>query len=287
MSPGSAHTAGSPASAQPAKPVWPIGRRVRTDVHDARRSRSSSGCCNCAATERRGQDWLGPELGIPARTVGAILRRHQVPLLRECDPLTGEVIRASKATAVRYERPARRPGPHRRQEGRPHPRGRWLEGPRPQLSTAATTARGSATTTSTPRSTTTPGWPTPRSSTTRPDPPARRSCFGPPRFFASHGITVREVITDNAMNYTAPATSRPRSPASTPDTYHQAALPVAERQGRTLQPHHPGRVGLPQVYTSNDERTAALAPWLDYYNTRRRHSAIGGQPPISRLSPTS
>jgi transposase-like protein len=54
--------------------------------------------------ERRGQDWLGPELGIPARTVGAILRRHQVPLLRECDPLTGEVIRASKTTTLRYER---------------------------------------------------------------------------------------------------------------------------------------------------------------------------------------
>ncbi|MCW2738278.1 MAG: transposase, family [Nocardioides sp.] len=31
--------------------------------------------------ERRGQDWLGPELGIPARTVGAILHRHRVPLL--------------------------------------------------------------------------------------------------------------------------------------------------------------------------------------------------------------
>ena len=30
-------------------------------------------------SERRGQDWLGPELGIPARTVSAILRRHSVP----------------------------------------------------------------------------------------------------------------------------------------------------------------------------------------------------------------
>src|SRR4051794_27530844 len=58
--------------------------------------------------ERRGQDWLGPELGLPPRTVARILRRHQVPYLRECDPLTGEVIRASKATAVRYERD--RPG---------------------------------------------------------------------------------------------------------------------------------------------------------------------------------
>ncbi len=53
--------------------------------------------------ERRGQDWLGPELGVPARMVSAILRRHGVPYLRECDPLTGEVIRSSKVTAVRYE----------------------------------------------------------------------------------------------------------------------------------------------------------------------------------------
>jgi transposase len=58
--------------------------------------------------ERRGQDWLGPELGVPARTVSRVLRRHGVPYLRECDPLTGEVIRASKTTAVRYER--ERPG---------------------------------------------------------------------------------------------------------------------------------------------------------------------------------
>lgn len=54
--------------------------------------------------ERRGQDWLGPELGLPPRTVSRVLRRHRQPYLRECDPLTGEVIRSSKTTAVRYER---------------------------------------------------------------------------------------------------------------------------------------------------------------------------------------
>lgn len=57
---------------------------------------------------RRGQDWLGPHLGVPARTVSRILRRHDLPRLCECDPLTGEIIRASKTTAVRYERD--RPG---------------------------------------------------------------------------------------------------------------------------------------------------------------------------------
>ena len=53
---------------------------------------------------RRGQDWLGPELGVPARTVSRILRRHDVVRLAERDPLTGQVIQASKTTAVRYER---------------------------------------------------------------------------------------------------------------------------------------------------------------------------------------
>ncbi len=41
-----------------------------------------------------------------------------------------------------------------------------------------------------------------------------------------------------------------------------------------------------QVCTSNAERTAALAPWTEHYNTKRRRSALGGLPPISRLAPT-
>ncbi|MGH3525513.1 MAG: leucine zipper domain-containing protein, partial [Mycobacterium sp.] len=45
-------------------------------------------------TERRGQDWIAAELGVSARTVSAILRRHQMPYLRQCDPLTGAIIRA-------------------------------------------------------------------------------------------------------------------------------------------------------------------------------------------------
>ena len=55
--------------------------------------------------KRREQDWIGAELGLAPRAVSAILRRHHVSYLRECDPLTGEVIRASKTTAVRYEHP--------------------------------------------------------------------------------------------------------------------------------------------------------------------------------------
>jgi hypothetical protein len=58
--------------------------------------------------QRCGQDGIGAVLGIPPRTVGAILLRHHVPHLADCDPLTGELIRVSRQTARRYERS--RPG---------------------------------------------------------------------------------------------------------------------------------------------------------------------------------
>ena len=56
-----------------------------------------------------------------------------------------------------------------------------------------------------------------------------------------------------------------------------------ERLNRTLVTEWAYR----QVFLSNDDRCAALAPWLEHYNTERRHTALGGKPPISRLQPTS
>ncbi|QKV74824.1 helix-turn-helix domain-containing protein [Amycolatopsis sp. Hca4] len=46
--------------------------------------------------ERRGPAWLGCELGVPARTVSRVLARHQIPRLAALDPITGQVIRASR-----------------------------------------------------------------------------------------------------------------------------------------------------------------------------------------------
>lgn len=37
--------------------------------------------------QRRGQDWIGSQPGVAPRTVPRILRRNDVPYLRECDPL--------------------------------------------------------------------------------------------------------------------------------------------------------------------------------------------------------
>jgi transposase InsO family protein len=45
-----------------------------------------------------------------------------------------------------------------------------------------------------------------------------------------------------------------------------------ERLNRTLQTEWAYR----HPFTSNTERTAALATWIEYHNTQRRHSALGG-----------
>jgi transposase InsO family protein len=34
-----------------------------------------------------------------------------------------------------------------------------------------------------------------------------------------------------------------------------------------------------RTFTTNNQRAAALAPWLNHYSTTRHHSALGGQPP--------
>lgn len=105
-------------------------------------------------------------------------------------------------------------------------------------------------------------------------------------YFADHGITrIERIMTDNAWAYRWSL----RTVAADLDAKQVFIRPhcpwqngKVERLNRTLTTEWAYR----QVFTSNAERAAALAPWLERYNTRRHHSALGGLPPISRLSPT-
>lgn len=98
---------------------------------------------------------------------------------------------------------------------------------------------------------------------------------------------VAAVMTDNAWNYIHSRALRELLDAA--DITHITIRPhcpwqngKVERFNRTLQSEWAYRT----VFHNNTERTAALEPWLEHYNTRRRHTALGGLPPISRLSPT-
>ena len=208
-----------------------------------------------------------------------------------CDPLTGEVIRASKTTAVRYERD--RPGELVHMDvkkiGRIPDGGGWRAHGREMGSTSA-------------RKKTRIGFDYVHSvvddhSRLRllRDPPRRegrdlrrRSSPGPSTPSPPTASPIERGHDRQPLELHPQQRAR-RPPRRASASTHMLIRPhcpwqngKVERFNRTLQTEWAYR----QVFTTNDERTAALAPWLDDYNTRRRHSALGGQPPISRLSPT-
>ncbi len=128
--------------------------------------------------ERRGPDWISAQTGVPARTVSRVLARNGIPHLAALDPISGEVIKASKATAHRYERqhPGKLVHMDVKKLGRIPDGGGWrAEGQTRPNHQAAPTGPGSATTTSTPWSMTSPGSPTQRSSRMRRARPAPHS----------------------------------------------------------------------------------------------------------------
>jgi transposase InsO family protein len=101
--------------------------------------------------------------------------------------------------------------------------------------------------------------------------------------FASYGITTEQLITDNGNAYRstihaiACRTLRIRHIRTRP--YRPQTNGKAERFIRTLL----GGWAYGAIYRDSSERNAALAGWLDWYNTRRPHSALSHKPPIARL----
>jgi transposase InsO family protein len=104
------------------------------------------------------------------------------------------------------------------------------------------------------------------------------------QFFAAHGVEPKRIQTDNAFAYIHNRSLRQlleekgiqhrRIPPRTPKRNGKV-----ERYQQTLKRES----GLGQRYRSSHHRALALPHWLQHYNTRRRHSAIGNRPPISRV----
>ena len=237
---------------------------------------------------RRGQDWLGPELGLSARTVSRILRRHQLPYLHELDPISGAVIRASKTTTVRYEHdhPGSLVHTDVKKLGRIPDGGGWKLHGREAGDTAA-------------RKKAKVGYDYVHSlvddhsryaySEILPDEKGPTTAAFLARaldHFASVGIIVERLISDNHFSYRL--SSDVRALLAERGITHKFIRPhcpwqngKVERFNRTLQVEWAYR----QPFTTNTDRANALAPWLNAYNTERRHTALGGKPPISRVSP--
>lgn len=236
---------------------------------------------------RRGPVWIGYHLGVPASTVGRVLARHRTPLLRECDPLTGLVIRASRRTANRYEHPY--PGSlvhiDVKKLGRIPEGGGWRGDP-DQSRDAHVSGHGNV------------GYDYVHTAIDDHSRLAYAEIHHDERgvicaaflahaaaFYAAHGVAVERVISDNAKNYRLS-----RDFHATADQLGIALRFIrphcpwtngkAERLNRTLA----AEWAYSRVFTTNAERAAALPTWLDRYNLDRPHLGIGGQRPIDRVN---
>lgn len=107
-------------------------------------------------------------------------------------------------------------------------------------------------------------------------------------YLAAKGMTrIERVMTDNAMAY----------------RNSHAVKAVLQRLGakhKLIKPHCPCQNGKVErfkrtlatdwayrtLFTSSEDRTDALAPWLERYSTGRCYNALGGETPLTRLSPT-
>jgi transposase InsO family protein len=103
-------------------------------------------------------------------------------------------------------------------------------------------------------------------------------------WFARHGIAAERVMTDNGSAYRSrdfrarigeTRLKHIRTRPYTPRTNGKAErfIQTSLREWAYARP-----------YQNSAERAHAMQPWIDRYNHRRPHSALGGQPPISRLN---
>jgi len=102
--------------------------------------------------------------------------------------------------------------------------------------------------------------------------------------YNGYGITVQQLITDNGSAY-----------RSSVHAIACRALSIRHLRTRPYRPQTNGKAerfirtmlggwAYGAIYRDSNERTAALAGWIDFYNRRRPHGAISHKPPIARLN---
>jgi transposase InsO family protein len=103
-------------------------------------------------------------------------------------------------------------------------------------------------------------------------------------FYRRYGIRVEAILSDSGSAYRAAAHAiacrRLRIKHLRSRPYRPQTNGKAERFIRTML----NAWAYGAIYRSSSERTAALDGWLWHYNHRRRHSALGHRPPLSRTN---
>jgi transposase InsO family protein len=106
-------------------------------------------------------------------------------------------------------------------------------------------------------------------------------------WFALHSVTIERVLTDNGAGYRSHTWRDLCAELGVTHTrtrpYRPQTNGKVERFNRTLNDEW-ARV---RVYRTNRDRDRALDRWLHRYNHHRCHTALGGDPPMTRLNNVS
>ena len=103
-------------------------------------------------------------------------------------------------------------------------------------------------------------------------------------FYAEHGIAAQRLMTDNAFTYTKNRSLREL--LNERGIRHLTTQPYRPQTNGKVERFHQtmGREWAHgRSYPTSEHRARLLADWLEHYNHRRPHSAIGNRPPISRV----
>ena len=103
-------------------------------------------------------------------------------------------------------------------------------------------------------------------------------------FYARHGITIQQLLTDNGGAY-----------RSMVHAIACRALGIRHLRTRPYRPQTNGKAerfirtllagwAYGAIYRTSQERAATLDGWLWHYNHHRKHSALGHHPPINKVT---
>lgn len=103
-------------------------------------------------------------------------------------------------------------------------------------------------------------------------------------WFTNRGVTVERVLSDNGSAYKSHAW---RDACAELGITHKRTRPYRPQTNGKIERFHrtlADEWAYARLYTSTQQRNTALPDWLHFYNHHRPHTAIGGQPPITRLT---
>ena len=105
-------------------------------------------------------------------------------------------------------------------------------------------------------------------------------------YYASLGVKIERVMTDNGSCYRSKAFGRACKRLGLKHIFTKPYTPKTNGKAERFIQTSLREWAYARAYNTSDERTAELPRWLHRYNWHRPHGSIGSKPPVSRLGLT-